>query len=164
MAWALRGNGSGFFLTVTLVDTKNQQSTLEYELQSADMATAQTDATAILGKLALVSDSKAINYGISLRYEEDAFTFPVSADNNVRLRLVGQIKDQSEKAVFEIPAPKQTLFVASVGENSAIADLADTDLVNYVQTFQTGGESFISDGELLDFTLKGRKVARARGF
>lgn len=164
MAMVIRGNGAGFFMSVTLVDTKNQQSTLEYELQSADFATAQTDAASILAKLALVSDSKALNYAISLRYEEDAFSFPASADNNVRLRLVGQIKDQADKAVFEIPAPKQSLFVASVGENSAIADLADTDLVSYVQTFQTGGESFISDGELLDFTLKGRKVARARGF
>ena len=160
MALIIRGNGSGFFLSVSLTDTQGDVSTLRYELQSADYATAVTDTTAIVSALSAVTGSVVSSTSMSFVRDEDTFAFPTGADNGVRARLTFQLVNSIEKASLDIPAPQNGIFVSALGPNNNIVDIADTALVTDVQLFQAGGKSFISDGELSDFVLRGKRTTR----
>lgn len=164
MAFVTKGNGSGFWLAVSLMDSQNDISTLEYELTSADFATAQTDALSILAALGGVTQCIAVGYTISLRMVNDAIVYPTGADNSIRARIVAMLSDGTDKAVLEVPAPEDTVFIATTGEDANIVNLAAVNVSSYLDVFKAGGESYISDGERIDFGIKGRRVARAKRF
>jgi hypothetical protein len=164
MALVTQGNGSGFYLTVTLIDSQNDKSTLEYEMTSADYATAVTDSATILAALAGVTDASVSTVSISFRREEAAFAYPATLCNNSeKARIVVQLAGSTKKAVVDIPAPKNAIFVAPVGDNNNIVDLGDDEVIAYVQLFQADGESFISDGEVSAFGVRGEKVTSRKG-
>lgn len=160
MPLVVRGNGAGFFLSISLTDTQGDVSTLRYELQSADYAGALTDTTAIVNALMAVTGSAVSSTSLSFVRDEDTFAFPVGADNGVRARLTFQLSNSIEKATLDIPAPQNVIFVSSVGPNNNIVDIADLAVIAYAQLFQTGGKAFISDGELSDFILRGKRTTR----
>lgn len=160
MPLVVRGNGAGFFLSISLTDTQGDVSTLRYELQSADYATALTDTTAIVNALMAVTGSAVSSTALSFVRDEDTFAFPVGADNGVRARLTFQLANSIEKATLDIPAPQNVIFVSPFGPNNNIVDIADLAVIAYAQLFQTGGKAFISDGELSDFILRGKRTTR----
>lgn len=160
MALVARGNGSGFFLDVTLSDTQGDLSSKRYELTAVDFATAQADALTIRGALEGMTDSVIQSYRISQVFDEDAFAFPTGADNGVRARLTYQLADSVDKATEDIPAPAQAIFVSPAGPNNNVIDTLATEVVTYVQIYQAGGQAFISDGERTDFLLRGKRTTR----
>ena len=160
MALAPRGNGSGFFLSVSLTDTQGDVSTLCYELRGADFATAQANASAIVTALAGVTGSTVSSTSLSFVQDEDTFAFPAGADNGVRARLTFQLANSVEKATLDIPAPQNTIFASTLGPNNNIVDILDAGVIAYAQLFQSGGQCFISDGEDSDFILRGKRTTR----
>ena len=160
MALVTRGPASGYYLDVTLIDTQGDASSKRYALDSADAATAATDTTTILTALGNVTDSVIQSYRLSLVYEEDAFAFPVGADNGSRARLTYQLADKSAKATEDIPAPKEAIFSAPSGPNNNVVDTLDPEVIAYVQLFQSGGPCYISDGDKTDFLLRGKRTTR----
>jgi hypothetical protein len=166
MAFVPRGNGSGFFLNVSVTDAQADVSNLEYELRSADYAAAVTDSNAILAALAAVTDSKVSAYSISYRAEENAFSFPADADNSIKARIIVTLGLTTEKATIDIPAPKDAVFVANSGEGNNIVNTAVGNgiVTDYWSLFKSTGEAFISDGEDAGTIQLGRRVARAKRF
>lgn len=158
------GSGNGYWLTVTLRDGQNDVSVLEYELTASTMVDATTSANTIITALLGVSLSDVVKYSISYRLMNDAPAFDALADNSVRARVVGQILGQADKCTFEIPAPKPAVFVGTVGDNANIVNLTGTEVVAYANIWDTGGQALISDGEQMDYMLKGRRVTRAKRF
>lgn len=164
MALVVAGAGSGFSLSVTLTDNSGNQSTLTYALTSADYATAQADSATILNALAAVTDATISGYAISIRYYEDAFAYPgAGVENEIRARITGQLVGSTKKATLEIPAPNNDIFLGDSGESNNIVDVTDLTVLAYCALFDTGGYAFISDGEHLDFPIRGRKVSVKRG-
>lgn len=160
MALVPRGNASGFFLDVTLVDTQGDKSSKTYELTSGNQADALLDAGVILSALDGVSGSVVSSYRVALVFDEDAFAFPTGADNGVRARLTYQLANRSEKATEDIPAPLEGIFSAPSGPNNNVVDTLDPAVVAYVQLYQSGNEALISDGENTDFLLRGKRTTR----
>lgn len=164
MALVPVGNGSGFWATVTLIDTQSDRSTLEFELQSADFTEAQTDTDAIVTDLKAVTDASVANVSISYRREEDDFAYPATPCNNSeKARIVVQLVGSTKKAVIDIPSPKAAIFNGTVGVANRTVKLDATPVVNYIQNFQTGNEAFISDGEVSDFAVRGERVTSRKG-
>lgn len=163
MAWVTRGAGSGYWATVTLVDTQGDPTTLEFELQSADFATAQTDLATIITALAATSGSVPLSRSISFRQDEDAFAYPSGADNSVKARCVYQIANSSKKAYRDIPAPLDAIMVATTGPNNNVVNTVSAGYLLWEGLFLAGAQAYLSDGENVDTTLKGRRVTRAKG-
>jgi len=164
MALVPVGNGAGFWCTVTLIDTQNDKSTLEFEMQSADYATALTDVDGILTALAGVTDASIGTVHLSYRRERDDFAYPVvTCNNSEKARIIVQLVGSTKKATIDIPAPKNAIFVSPVGAQNQIVNLVDASVINYINNFQTGGQAYISDGEVSDFGIRGERVTSRRG-
>lgn len=164
MALVPSGNGSGWFLTVSLTDTQSDVSVKEYELRAVDLAGAQASVANILGALANVTDSVVSATSLSFRQYEDAFSYPVGADNSTKARISYRIDGSNENETFNIPAPKNALFVAPSGPSNNVVNVSNADLLVYSGLFLNGGDCFISDGESLDAMNKGRRVTVKKSF
>lgn len=160
MAFVTRGSGSGFFLTVTLIDTQGDTSTKRYALSSADMTLALADTAIVLAALNGVTDSAVQSYSISLVYDDDAFALPSGADNSLKAVMTYQLANKAQKAVEAIPAPKNSLFVDEFGEGNNVIDKSDPAVIAYVQMYQSGNQCFLSDGDLSDFLVRGKRSTR----
>ena len=160
MALAPRGNGSGFFLSVSLTDSQDDVSTLRYELRGTDFTEALANKTAILTALAGVSGSVISSTSLSFVEDEASFSYPVNMDNGVRARNTFQLAGSTEKATLDIPAPLVTIFQNTVGSGANQVDITDAGVVAYAQLFQSGGAAFISDGEDSAFILRGRRTTK----
>lgn len=138
----------GWELLVNLVDTSGSVSTLQYSLTSADYATAQVDAAAILAELDPLTNSNISGFRLVEVTAEDAFTLPSNAENAIKARVSVFLDTLGNKrAYFNIPAPAIGLFVSGSGEGYNIVDTSDTDLLQYVALFEATGQATISDGE-----------------
>lgn len=142
---------TGYFATVTCVDSGGNKSTLTYRLSAATIADALTDAATIITRLNAVTDAVILSYRVGEQFEEDSAYYAaagVQIEDRASLSCVidaGELK----YATLLIPSPTIGIFVASTGPNSNVVDPADTDLVTYLTTFATGGIATLSDGETL---------------
>jgi len=160
MALAPRGNGSGWFLTVSLTDTQGDVSTLRFELTSATEVAALVDVAAIVAAVEGVTRSVVTSTAMSFIQDEGAFAYPAGADNSVRARMTFQLAGSIEKATLDVPAPDEGIFVSASGPNNNIVDLADAAVIAYAGIFEAASEAYISDGEISDFLLRGKKTTR----
>lgn len=164
MAWLPRGNGDGFFLTVTLYDRNQDDVTLTYELRSADFATAETDSLIVIAALAAVTQDIPAAYNVGKRYVEDSIVLPVAGENQIKARVAFRLADGQGNETFDIPAPSETIFVTLTGKSNNIVNVGKDTLITYANLFKaTGGKCFISDGESLDAMTEGRKVSSKTG-
>lgn len=160
MAFVTRGNGTGFFLTITIMDTQGDTSQLRYEMQSADFATALTDAGTVLTAVNAMTDGVITSYQIAQVMDEDSVSFPANADVSQRASLTFQLANSAKKASLQIPAPAQAIFQATSGPGNGIVDSTSAPIALYAPLFQSGGQLYISDGELSDFFLRGKRTTR----
>lgn len=163
MALVAKGNGAGYFLTMTVVDRNQDDATLTYELRSATMAEALTDSAAIMADFLLVSQAKISGYGVSQRFVEDALVLPTSGELQIKARIGIRLADGQGNETLDIPAPKEEIFVSLTGKGNKIVNTAYGDLVGYVSNYYTAGTAFISDGEAVDAMTEGRKVSSKTG-
>lgn len=140
----------GFFLTVTLSDQGGNRSTLRYDLNSIDIATALTDAATVLAELDPITDAAIVAYSVGQKYEEDTSAFGLGEVENIA-SIVARIDSAEQKyATIKIPAPADGIFKAAAGPDYNVVDASDADLVAYLNLFATAGVATLSDGETLD--------------
>jgi hypothetical protein len=164
MAWVVKGGGDGFFGTVTLVDEFGKSVTKEYEMTAGDFATAETDILAIIAALEGVTRGNPVQYSIAIRYTELPHPgYPEGAQRWDKARIVGDLETAGKKATIEIPMPLEAIFQGTTGGDAEIVDLSDTEVTAYVNLFASGGEAFISDGEVFGAPIYGRRVSRSIG-
>lgn len=163
MAFVASGNGNGYFLTVTGIDRNSDDTTLTYELRSADYATALADALIIIGLLEAVSQLEVTAYSVATRYVEDAIVQPLTGESQIKARVGCRLSDGQGNTTFDIPAPEETIFVSTVGKGNNIVNTENVALNNYANIFKATGKAFISDGESMDVLTEGRKVSSRTG-
>jgi len=164
MAWLPKGNGDGFFLTVTLYDRNQDDVTLTYELRSADFAAAETDALVVLAALDAVTKDVQAAYSVGKRYVQDSIVLPIEGENQIKARVAYRLADGQGNETFDIPAPEESIFVTLTGKSNNIVNVGKDTLITYANLFKaTGGKCFISDGESLDAMTDGRKVSSKTG-
>lgn len=81
----------------------------------------------------------------------------------VNASIVGNLATAGKTATIAIPAPEVGIFTGSSGPALNIVDIADTDLVSFVDEYKAAGDFVISDGENLDATTpldSGKRLTR----
>lgn len=153
----------GYFLTVTLADTSNSQSTLEYELQATDAPTAVTDSATIIGLLEAVTDSVVIGYSVREKFFEDTIALPADAENAVKASVTVQLKDTSSKANFRIPSPTDSIFNSASGAGYNQVDTDNADVQAYAGMFLSTAQAALARGQFIaalpTSVLAGRRVS-----
>lgn len=147
---------AGFKLTVTLVDSGNDTSTKNYDLQSATFAEAQTDAATILAALNAVTNAVVRSYSLSEKFEEDAFNFPALTEIENQAEIVVRLATLNKTATIYIPAPIPTMFVGANGDSYNIVDATNAPMLAYLALFNAGAEAYLSDGETISPTVAER--------
>ena len=157
----------GFELSVSLVDSGGDQSTLRYQLVAADMTAALAAAATILSRLDTVTDAVVKGYFVGERYTEDALSLPGSGVQvEQRATVICQIdSDPLKKVAINIPAPADGLFVGGpgTGDGYNTIDTTDAGLALYTDIWAVSGAiATISDGEYLSDApiLRGRRTHR----
>ena len=153
---------TGFWLSVEFVDNGNNRSTRTYQMTAADDAAAAADKATILAAILGVTDAVISGYHYYERFVEDALSYPASGVELQNQALLDfDIVDHPEKtATLTIPAPKPAIFVATSGSGANIIDTSDAALIVFRDLFRTGGELLISDGEVAESLVKGRRIHR----
>jgi len=164
MAYVPAGNGSGYFVTMTVQDRNLDTATLTFELRATSMVDANADTDTIIAAFDAVSQAVVISYNVQQRFWNDSMGIPASGEVQVKARVSYQLKDSPEKETFDIPAPKEEIFYALTGKLNKVLDVADLAVIAYANLFRDAGVAYISDGESLEYLLEGRKVTAKTGF
>lgn len=155
----------GWKLTLSLVDAGGNPTTREFPLvatdDAGDLAAVIADVQTIVDAYTLATDAIITKQTVSKDTVNDSVTLPTTSVNveenlQVSAKIVG-IPNKS--AVFEIPAPKIGMFLATSGPNRNNANFASGPLPAIVNLYKTGGQVYISDGEqITDQGIKGKRV------
>lgn len=153
---------NGYWMVITLRDNGGNDTTRTYQLTSTTDAESVTDAAAIITALNAVTDAVIVSWHTYEGFVEDAFAYPASGVEIENLALLDfDIVDHPEKsATHTIPAPAPAIFVATSGAGANIVNTAHAAVVAYAALFQTGGEALISDGEVAQTLVAGRRIHR----
>lgn len=155
----------GWFLDTTWIDTGGNITTRRFMLTATDTA---GDITAVIDDVqtvvaAYIAATNAVltKQVVGQINVEDSVTLPtgdVNVENNLQVsaKIFGT---PNKSAVFEIPAPKDTLFVSPTGPGHNQADFADPLLAAVVNLYKNTAQLYISDGEVItDQNIKGKRV------
>lgn len=143
----------GWNLSVNLLGTDNRTVTRQYELRKTVYADLGADITAILEKLADVTNAAITGYTLSQRWFDETITTPGLGvgDSPALLTDVAQITVRlvdGTAATITVPAPEIGIFQSAGGAGRNIVQIDDTKVTDYVGLFQeTGGLCNLSDGE-----------------
>lgn len=163
MAYVAAGNGSGYFVTISVMDRNEDKATLTYELRAANEADAITATGTIITSLSAVSQVVVLGYNVQKRYFNDAIIIPAAGELQVKARIAYRIEGSPEYETLDIPAPDEDIFLGLNGKNNKIVDTADLAVVAYTNMFKSTGIAFISDGESLEQVSEGKKVTSKSG-
>jgi len=153
---------AGWELLVSMIDNGGDSTTKTYDLTSADAAAAATDAAAVIAALDAVTDALITDYGYYEKMVQDTVTYPAAGVQIEDLALLefDIVGDPTKKATITIPAPSQGIFLTTTGAGANVVDTADSALVTYRDLFRTDGKCTISDGEVANSLIKGRRIHR----
>jgi len=154
----MANQSAGFFLEVTLVDSSNTKTNMEFELVATVYADVLTDVVIILNALVAVTRSVIAVYRIVQKWYDDAFVVPTVGRTNKEKAVISGIVEgnPTKSVVFSIPNPQDTLFAGAIGtRNFNVVDTGDAALITYKGLFGAGGQCLLSDGEELDAVLTG---------
>jgi len=163
MAYLAQGNGSGYFLTLTVIDRNEDKAVLEYELRANDEAEAISETSAVITALTNASQVVVIGYNVQKRFYNDSIVVPAAGEIQVKARVAFRIANSREYETFDIPAPEETLFMTLTGKGNKIVNVNSPLVTGYADVFKAAGSCFISDGETLEEISEGRKVTSRSG-
>jgi len=164
MAYLAAGNGSGYFVTLTVIDRNEDKATLEYELRANDEAEALSETSAVITALTNASQCIVIGYNVQKRFYNDSIVVPSAGELQVKARIAFRLADSREYETLDIPAPEETLFMTLTGKGNKIVNVNSALVTGYTNLFKAAGSCFISDGETLEEISEGRKVTSKTGF
>lgn len=155
----------GWHLDCTFVDAGANVTTRRFELVATDDAGDLTDVIAdvqtVVAAYIAASDAVLIKQTVAKDSIEDSVVLPTTNVNvEENLQVSAKIYGTPNKsAVFEIPAPKIAMFVATSGPGRNQALFSNTLLANVVNLYKNGAQLKISDGEVItDQAIKGKRV------
>ncbi|HEV7737090.1 MAG TPA: hypothetical protein VGO47_06940 [Chlamydiales bacterium] len=155
----------GWKLVLTFLDSGANQTTRTFDLtatdDAGDLAPVIADVATIVSAWVAATDAVLISEQVTKVTVEDSVVLPaagVQVENNAQISAkIDGIPNKS--AVFEVPAPKITMFAATTGPGSNVVQFTTTPVPALVNIFKDGGQAFISDGEsITDQGIKGKRV------
>lgn len=153
---------AGWRVFVTLRDNGGNDTTKTYEMNAADATEAAATVADLITALNAVTDAVIVSYGFYELFVENAFAYPgegVQIENLAQLNF--SLEDRPNvTAVLTIPAPNIGIFVASSGAGANIVDTSDAALIAYRDLFRTGGGLLLSDGEVAESLISGKRIHR----
>jgi len=155
----------GWELSTSWIDTGGNTTSRTFQLvatdTAGDIAAVIADVQTIVAAYIAASDAVLISQRVTKVTVEDTVVLP-AGDINVEenLQVSAKIAGIPNKSgVFEIPSPKNTLFLAPTGEGHNKADFADPLLAAVVNLYKAGAQVLISDGEsITDQNIRGKRV------
>lgn len=153
---------TGFWCVVEICDNGNNRTEKRYQMVAEDATQAALDMVDILAAINSVTAGVITSEYFYERFVEDALSYPASGVEIQNQALLDfDIVDHPEKtATLTIPAPEASLFVATSGSGANILDTADADVILFRDLFRTGGQLLLSDGEVAESLVKGRRIHR----
>jgi len=155
----------GWFLDTNWIDTGGNITSRRFMLtatdDAGDIAPVIADVQTIVAAYIAATNAVLVKQVVGQINVEDTVVLPagdVNIENNLQVsaKIFGT---PNKSAVFEIPAPKDTLFVAPTGPGHNQADFADPLLAAVVNLYKNGAQVYISDGETItDQNIKGKRV------
>lgn len=139
-------------LMVELQDAMGRKSRKMFTSDPAvvDFATAKTIASDLVADLAALSELRVLAYTVSERVVY-ADTEDTGANKDEGLTIVVE-KTDNYRAVLKVPGPIQ-----SVRNSDGTADIASTEIANYIANFVDGATRWsLSDGEFLTTVVSAR--------
>jgi len=157
--------GQGWRLSATFVDTSGNETTRTVDLvnddDAGDLTQVIADVQTIMAAWIAASDAHVSKQTLSKTSVEDSFTLP-SGDVNVEENAQLSMKifgTPNKSAVFEIPAPKATIFAGTSGALFNVVDVTDSLVTAVMGLFTNTGVAYISDGEqITTVNAKGKRV------
>lgn len=152
----------GWELQVTYAGSDGKETKRYYEMGPAvtSDAEAQTAASAMLVLINAVTDCVLTGYTIVKRFVENAVSYPAGnvmvQDNALITVNLSNIPNKS--GILRIPGAAVGIFQGTTGAARRRVDLADADLVAFVNAFNAGGNFRLSDGEYYSGIEEGRRV------
>lgn len=132
--------------TLSVAGSAGKVTNLNYMLQSADYATAVTDAATIFAALQAVSDVNIQKARLS-EITEYTVSLPSGVDTAIVATLSGKISGSTKSVVVRFPAPKDSLRLGTEGDEYNELDLSNAAVEAYWDLFNPASEAYISDGE-----------------
>lgn len=155
----------GWELVLGFVDAGNNPTTRTFQLTatdvSGDISAIIADVQTIVAAWIAASDAILVSQRVTKVTVEDSVVLPtgnvdVEANAQISAKIAG-IPNKS--AVFEVPAPKVTMFQATSGPGRNQVQFASAPTPAVVNIFKSGGQATISDGEIItDQGIKGKRV------
>jgi hypothetical protein len=148
----------GTYMTVVVVDAAGNRSTLRYELTYANLAALSTAVTAgdldgLLADLNAVTDGRVVAYQFGEKFAENADFYGAAGSQVENIALISAKIDGEPNKVAQVrvPAPAIGIFLGTTGKNANIVDIADADILAYLDNFANAGDDIVqvSDGESL---------------
>lgn len=155
----------GWFLETTWIDTGGNTTNRTFQLTATtvagSIAAVIADVQTIVAAWVAATDAVLVSQRVTSLSVEDTVVLP-AGDANVEENAQISAKifgTPNKSAVFEIPAPKNTLFLAPTGEGHNKVDFADPLVGAVVNIYKNGAQALISDGEAItDQNIKGKRV------
>jgi hypothetical protein len=153
----------GWEMTVTLADNGGGLSNLNYQLVAATAADAATAGGTIRTALAAVTGMSLMSYTLTERFVDAVAVLPgddgVQRENRAKLNCV--LNSGLKAETIYIPAPVIGIFEGTSGDAADRVDIADADLVAYLEIWKVSGAlATLSDGEYLRDLLPCRSGIR----
>lgn len=157
-------NSVGFEATVAILDRGDNLTHMRFGVDGADIAAAETILAANIADLVAVTKGYVVSYSVAEKFVNDAARTPANnGEIEEKAVITVNLATSPKKAVITIPAPVDTLFVGTSGDNWNQVDIADSLLVAFIGDFQSGGFQ-LSDGEHVaasNSIIKGRRTHRS---
>lgn len=148
---------------VTLVDSKGKRTTRSFQMNSANIQTAETQALSIIQRLGIISKCAIESYYVGKVFTNNTFSLPVGADVENQLTISAPIFGNAKKrADISIPAPDASNFQSPTGLSYNKPKFDATYLDLFLTMFTTGQQCLIGDGEnIVKTDLKGRRIHKS---
>ena len=138
----------GYEARVTLIDTGANRSVKEYQLTATTFADALSDTQAIIALLDPLTTAVVEKYTVGPRFVEDAFAWPQNSQIENIMQLSALLATGIDKtATIFIPSPVNTVWISTTGKGNNVVNIANADVLAYVNMYAAGGYATISDGE-----------------
>jgi hypothetical protein len=155
----------GWFLDTEWIDTGGNKTRRTFQLTAAtvagSIATVIADVQIIVAAWIAATDAVLVSQRVTSLSVEDSVVLPagdVNVEENAQIsaKIFGT---PNKSAVFEIPAPKNTIFRAPTGEGHNQVDFTKPIVAAVVNIYKDGEQALISDGEsITDQDIRGKRV------
>lgn len=140
-------NSVGFEVAVALLDRGDNLTHMRFGVGGIDIAAAEATVAANIADIVAVTKAHVVSYTVSEKFANDAARTPANNGEVEEKAVISvNLATAPKKAILTIPAPVDTIFVGTSGDNWNQVDIADSLLVAFVGNFAAGGFT-LSDGE-----------------